>query len=263
MLKFLKQPLAAGETAEGEAEDGSAATASDTSSKSRLNALQEKKTSKTTKAFDENLLTKLSVSKRGVDPEQVVEIREGVRSKRPRLASASSSNGISDITLSGSSGRKNESSRDSEGVSDRFGRYNGAYNTHDGYGNGNRITNNAISSDKKKASATTTSGTTSGSSGRRQISGVSLGEGGSSSYARNGPTVSHKMGPWMQRPGETAICAEGGYDPLGLIHNANQEIFGNYAFRGVQEDVRFWEVGRGGGGALSKLFKFCDTVVKP
>lgn len=41
----------------------------------------------------------------------------------------------------------------------------------------------------------------------------------------------------MSRPGETAICAEDGYDPLDLIHDANKELFGNDDFRGVQEDV--------------------------
>lgn len=51
--------------------------------------------------------------------------------------------------------------------------------------------------------------------------------------------ISSKMGPWMRRPVETAICAEEGYDPLELMDDANREIFGNDAFRGIQKDVRF------------------------
>lgn len=47
----------------------------------------------------------------------------------------------------------------------------------------------------------------------------------------------------MKRPGEVAICAEEGYDPLELIHGANRDLFGNDGFRGVQEDA---SVTRGG-----------------
>ena len=81
-----------------------------------------------------------------------------------------------------------------------------------------------------------------GGSGRGSSSSSSSSVGGSNnnSYSR-GSSVSGKgkMGPWLSRPGETAICAEEGYDPLDLIHDANREIFGNDNFRGVQEDVRF------------------------
>lgn len=52
-------------------------------------------------------------------------------------------------------------------------------------------------------------------------------------------TSAAKMGPWMSaRWGrERAICAEEGYDPLMLVHDANGEIFGNESFRGVQEEA--------------------------
>ncbi|CAN0161939.1 unnamed protein product [Pylaiella littoralis] len=59
----------------------------------------------------------------------------------------------------------------------------------------------------------------------------------STAASGGGRTISSKMGPWMRRPVETAICAEEGYDPLELMDDANRELFGNDAFRGVQEDV--------------------------
>lgn len=55
----------------------------------------------------------------------------------------------------------------------------------------------------------------------------------------NGVMVAaRKMGPWIKRKRERAVCEEDDYDPLELMRDANQDIFGNDAFRGVQEDVR-------------------------
>ena len=62
--------------------------------------------------------------------------------------------------------------------------------------------------------------------------------GWSGGAGRSSNGSSNKMGPWARRPEETAICAEEGYDPLELMDDANREIFGNDAFRGIQEDVR-------------------------
>ncbi|CAM9529438.1 unnamed protein product, partial [Hapterophycus canaliculatus] len=68
---------------------------------------------------------------------------------------------------------------------------------------------------------------------------AAAGGGGSSSGNSSGRNswTNSKMGPWVRRPTERAICAEDGYDPLELMEEANREIFGNDAFRGVQEEV--------------------------
>lgn len=89
-------------------------------------------------------------------------------------------------------------------------------------------------------------GHSSGSSSNRRsvISGGGSSHGaGDGAGGGGGGGVFGKMGPWARRPGERAICAEDDYDPLELMQDANREIFGNDAFRGVQEDVRagrFW-----------------------
>lgn len=56
------------------------------------------------------------------------------------------------------------------------------------------------------------------------------------SASRTG-VVASKMGPWAKRPGQRAVCEEDGYDPLTLLEDANEDLFGNRSFRGVQRDV--------------------------
>lgn len=130
------------------------------------------------------------------------------------------------------------------------GRDSAGSNTSSSSNGGGSLKKTSVTKGRSKTPAVTTN-TTNGSRAKRQSidfggsgSGSSSSVGGvggsSNSYGRGSAVVAKgKMGPWLSRPGETAICAEEGYDPLDLIHDANKELFGNDKFRGVQEDVRF------------------------
>lgn len=98
-------------------------------------------------------------------------------------------------------------------------------------------TTSSAKNGRLKSSAVTPN-TNNGSRAKRRIAEIGGSSSGTSS-SHGGSSTKGKMGPWMSRPGETAICAEEGYDPLDLLHDANRELFGNDNFRGVQEDVRF------------------------
>lgn len=86
------------------------------------------------------------------------------------------------------------------------------------------------------------------------------GGGGSNNSNGRSSWASSKMGSWIRRPAERAICAEDGYDPLELMGEANQELFGNDAFRGVQEEVSQCDARASFRFAAAASYELCDFV---
>lgn len=260
MLKFLKSASATKPTAGASTEPTSAAAPP----KSRLNQLLEKPAAKPATGLDVDLLSGLSLPARGAGSEEAAK-GKGHRPKRPRPDDVSCDAPVVDsfdITLSPLAAAPAASARARDRGLDRESSIGlagvlGGFRGRDSAGS---ITSSSSTS-LKKTSATkgrsktpaVTTNTTNGSKAKRQSidfggsgsgSSSSIGGGGGggsgNSYGRGSAVAAKgKMGPWLSRPGETAICAEDGYDPLDLIHDANKELFGNDDFRGVQEDVRF------------------------
>lgn len=91
--------------------------------------------------------------------------------------------------------------------------------------------------DSNSSSRGESGGTSNGVKRKSSTAAVSRGGGARGSSTGGGGSSSNKMGPWARRPEQKAICEEEGYDPLELMEDANREIFGNDAFRGIQEEV--------------------------
>lgn len=199
------------------------------STKSRLNALLTKPKAKPAEGFDVSVIGDLSVGDGAA-----AAAAAAPAAKRARRSSRGSGDGGAgaaavgsraeclDVTASpqrgaarsAASGSSNGGSS-SGGVCDDFGaRFSGRKN------NNNRSSSRGGSS-TVGGRMTSTGGSGSSGGGARSSSGS-------------------KMGPWARRPGEVALCAEEGYDPLELMDDANREIFGNNGFRGVQERVSAW-----------------------
>ncbi|CAN0179517.1 unnamed protein product [Ectocarpus sp. 6 AP-2014] len=201
------------------------------STKSRLNALLAKPKAKPAEGFDVSMIGDLSVGNGAA--------AAAPAAKRARRSSRGSGDGGADAAAVGSraecldvtaspqrgaassvaSGSSNGGSS-SGGVCDDFGaRFSGRKNIN------NRSSRGGSSTVGGRANSYSSGWPTPSTGG----SGSSDGGAHSSSGS--------KMGPWARRPGEVALCAEEGYDPLKLMDDANREIFGNNGFRGVQERV--------------------------
>lgn len=230
----------------GQASNNPVATAVSAQSASRLKALMGNpsafKPADNDDAMDADSLSGLSVSssrKRGrgggarsvdddvigvLDEDSGQSILRGTGAKRPRTSRNSSS------SLSSSMSRfpivRNTSSASSEPTTGTNRRTSGGGTTSSGKFEGGdsdgytRYTGTNHSSFARDAET------------RRNKRNSSSGRG-------NGGAISaSKMGPWGKRPvEEEAVCTEDGYDPLELLDDANRELFGNNAFRGIQEDV--------------------------
>ncbi|CAB1115982.1 unnamed protein product [Ectocarpus sp. CCAP 1310/34] len=204
------------------------------STKSRLNTLLTKPKAKPAEGFDVSVIGDLSVGEGAA-----AAAAAAPAAKRARRSSRGSGDGGAgaaavgsraeclDVTASpqrgaarsAASGSSNGGSS-SGGICDDFGaRFSGRKNNNRGSNRGGSSTVGGRANSYSSRWPTTSTGG-SGSSG-----------GGARSSSRS------KMGPWARRPGEVALCAEEGYDPLELMDDANREIFGNNGFRGVQERV--------------------------
>lgn len=206
------------------------------STKSRLSALLSKPKVKPAEGFDVSVIGGLSVGD-GAGAAAAA----APAAKRARRSSRGSGDGgggsgaavgsraeCLDVTASpqrgaarsAASGSSNGGS--SGGVCDDFGaRFSGRKNNNSSSRGGSSTVGGRASSYSSGWLTTSTGGGGSNGGGARSSSGS-------------------KMGPWARRPGEVALCAEEGYDPLELMDDANREIFGNNGFRGVQERVSAW-----------------------
>lgn len=230
MRKFLKSAPKSNDGAT--AGDGSAPAAGPPDS--RLIALLGQPPPKPADALDLAAIEALTAPKRGGAGGEDEFSSRGRSSKRPRPEAATGAGpaaGPVDVAVLPSarrlSGGGSDSgvSRGSGGVSDGFDGYSCSADRDGHSGDGSGGENSKRGGNRG-----------SGALGRRRSTAVGGGGGGSGSSARSNVSAS-KMGPWLRRRGETAVCAEEGYDPLELMHDANRDIFGNDAFRGVQEDV--------------------------
>lgn len=228
----MKRYLDSGQSARGKvagsnrsAAAGAASAAATAASNSRLNNLLGTRKAKPAEGLDVGVIASLSVNDGGPAAKRSkISSRSGGEGEsvagRGRRADASNDAECLDVTASPPQ-RASATARSSiggGGVSDGLGAgYSSRSSRSSSRGGSGNVgdasigTNNRSLGIKRKNTAT----------------------------AGAGSAISSKMGPWMRRPAETAICAEEGYDPLELMDDANREIFGNEAFRGIQKDVRF------------------------
>lgn len=237
MLKFFKSATIGASSSNGTSSDKAATAPSD----SRLNNLLAQAPAKAIGALDVDTIDALSVPKRKADVEEASAGR-GKSLKRPRPGSTSSfvmagsSAESVDITVSPPALPAVPAKR-SRWSGSSLTRGGGAIDSTDCYGRHSESDTGLRSLNDFSGGRGSTSESEKWSSLTREGRG-SIRGGGGLGAPRSGSTIGgSKSGPRTARLGERAICAEQGYDPLELMHDANVDLFGNAGFRGIQEEV--------------------------